>query len=85
MVLAREEHTTWLPSVKFSAIKTYASNIIQTDPVIFTNTYVYTYTCTHKIHIYTYTYTYTSKPPVAVSEERDHKTVGEHGDVYGKV
>lgn len=49
-VLSREENTHWLPSVNFSTLNPYASDIIQTELVIFTNTYVQTYTCMHKIY-----------------------------------
>lgn len=34
MVFLREEHTNWLPSIKWSALKTHThSNIMQTEKV----------------------------------------------------
>lgn len=58
-VLLREEHTNWLSSAKWSALKTHTSNIIWPQKVIFGNIY----------HIYKYIYAFNnnSKNKVAMN------------------
>lgn len=47
MVLSREEHTNWLSSAKWSALKTYIVTLYELSRMYLgTNTYTYTYTCT---------------------------------------
>lgn len=51
MVLFREAHNIRLSNIKWSALKTHASNIILTESLVFRNIYVNTY-------IYDYTHIY---------------------------
>lgn len=44
----REEHSTWLSSIRWPALRRIRTNdIMQPEQAVFRNRYVYAYTCTH--------------------------------------